>query len=134
MSDGTLRALGLLVAAFQHPRPSVLLIEEPEATIHPGGLDVVSDLLERAATQTQVIITTHSPELLDAKWIKDQQLKIVEWQTGETRIAPLSDASRGALHDHLMGAGELLRANALTPKALFLPEPTDLPLFDQIAK
>ena len=36
MSDGTLRAIGLLTAVFQKPQPSVLVIEEPEATIHPG--------------------------------------------------------------------------------------------------
>ena len=38
MSDGTLRALGLLAAVYQRPRPAVLVIEEPEATIHPGAL------------------------------------------------------------------------------------------------
>ena len=37
MSDGTLRALGLLTAVFQHPTPSLIVIEEPEATIHPGA-------------------------------------------------------------------------------------------------
>src|SRR5207249_4074177 len=34
MSDGTLRALGLLTAVFQHPTPSLIAIEEPEATMH----------------------------------------------------------------------------------------------------
>ena len=38
MSDGTLRALGLLAAVYQRSAPSVLVIEEPEATIHPGAL------------------------------------------------------------------------------------------------
>ncbi len=45
MSDGTLRALGLLIAAYQHPAPTVLLIEEPEATIHAGAVGVVHDIL-----------------------------------------------------------------------------------------
>jgi hypothetical protein len=72
----------------------------------------------------QVVITTHSPDLLDAKWITDHHLRIVDWREGATRVAPVSDATRKALHDHLMGAGELLRSNALEPA----------PLFDEAAK
>ncbi len=45
MSDGTLRALKLLDAVFQKPAPSVLVIECPELTIHPGALGAVLDLL-----------------------------------------------------------------------------------------
>ncbi|MDQ2962937.1 MAG: ATP-binding protein [Pseudomonadota bacterium] len=119
MSDGTLRAIGLLAAVFQRPAPSLIAIEEPEATIHPGALESVLDLLRHASRHMQVIITTHSPELLDAKWITDRHLRIVEWTEGATRVAPVSDATRKALHDHLMGAGELLRSNALDPEPLF---------------
>lgn len=119
MSDGTLRAIGLLAAVFQRPVPSLIAVEEPEATIHPGALESVLDLLRHASRQMQVVITTHSPELLDAKWITDQHLRIVEWTEGATRVAPVSDATRKALRDHLMGAGELLRSNALDPASLF---------------
>ncbi len=119
MSDGTLRAIGLLAAVFQRPVPSLIAVEEPEATIHPGALESVLDLLRHAAKHMQVVITTHSPELLDAKWITDRHLRIVEWTEGATRVAPVSDATRQALHDHLMGAGELLRSSALEPAPLF---------------
>jgi predicted ATPase len=119
MSDGTLRAIGMLAAVFQRPVPSLIAVEEPEATIHPGALESVLDLLRHASKHMQVVITTHSPELLDAKWITDQHLRIVEWTEGATRVAPVSDATRKALHDHLMGAGELLRSNALDPASLF---------------
>jgi predicted ATPase len=119
MSDGTLRAIGLLAAVFQRPVPSLIVIEEPEATIHPGALESVLDLLRHASKHMQVVITTHSPELLDAKWITDHHLRVVEWTDGATRVAPVSDAARLALHDHLMGAGELLRSNALDPEPLF---------------
>jgi hypothetical protein len=67
----------------------------------------------------QLLITTHSPDVLDAKWIQDTNLRIVSWQEGATRITPISDASRRALRQHLMGAGELLRSNALEPAPLF---------------
>ncbi len=117
MSDGTLRALGLLTAVFQHPTPSLIVIEEPEATIHPGALGAILDLLRHASRQMQVIVTTHSPELLDAEWIQDENIRLVSWAEGATRLSGISDASRRALRDHLMGAGELLRSNSLNAPA-----------------
>ena len=119
MSDGTLRAVGLLAAVYQSPEPTLLAIEEPEATIHVGALGALLDLLRHAARQMQLVVTTHSPEILDASWIEDKHLRIVEWSEGTTRIAPLSEATRQALSEHLMGAGELLRANALEAVELF---------------
>lgn len=119
MSDGTLRSLGLIMAVFQKPSPSILVIEEPEATIHPGALGAVLDLLRRAAKSMQVLVTTHSPELLDARWITDANLRIVAWQEGASHLLPPSEATRAAMREHLMGAGELLRSNALNADELF---------------
>lgn len=119
MSDGTLRSLGLIMAVFQKPSPSVLVIEEPEATIHPGALGAVLDLIRRAAKTMQVIVTTHSPELLDAEWIADNNLRIVSWQEGASHVLMPSAATREAMRSHLMGAGELLRSNALHAEELF---------------
>lgn len=112
-SEGMLRLLGLLLAIFQPTTPSVLLFEEPEATIHPDAFGIVLDLLQHAARSTQVIVTTHSPELLDAKWIEDRHLRVVHWEDGATWVSPIATGARKALQDHLMGAGELLRARAL---------------------
>lgn len=114
LSDGTLRSLGLLSAVFQRGRPSILVIEEPEATIHPGALGAILDLLNYAKDYMQVIVTTHSPDILDAKWINDGHLKIVNWEDGVTRVDPVSEEVRGIIKDHLMSAGELMRSNALT--------------------
>ena len=116
MSDGTLRALGLLAAVFQRPTPSVLVIEEPEATIHPGALGAVLDLLRHASRRMQVVVTTHSPDVLDAKWIEDRHLRILTWEKGATGVGEVSEAVRESLNEHLMGAGEMLRANVLTPE------------------
>ncbi len=119
MSDGTLRSLGLIMAVFQRPSPSVLVIEEPEATIHPGALGAVLDLLRKASKTMQVVVTTHSPELLDGKGITDANLRIVAWQEGASHVLPPSEATREAMRQHLMGAGELLRSNALHADDLF---------------
>ena len=119
MSDGTLRSLGLIMAVFQKPSPSVLVIEEPEATIHPGALGAVLDLIHRASKTMQVMVTTHSPDLLDAKWLTEENLRIVSWQGGASHLSLPSEATRQAIRSHLMGAGELLRSNALHPEKLF---------------
>ena len=131
MSDGTLRALGLLAAVFQPLSPSVLVIEEPEATIHPGALGAILDLLRHAGRFMQVVVTTHSPDILDASWIGEGHLRIVNWKAGATRIAPVSEASRIALREHLMGAGELMRSNALTAADFSASDPPKIALFEE---
>lgn len=113
MSDGTLRLLGLLLAVFQCRRPSVLAIEEPEITMHPGAVGAVLDVLRHAGRFMQVVVTTHSPEILDAKWIGDGHLRMVQSEDGVSRVRSVSASTRGILRDHLMRAGELLRSNAL---------------------
>lgn len=119
MSDGTLRALGLITAVFQRPTPSVVIIEEPELTMHPGALGSILDLLEHASKRMQVVVTTHSPDILDARWIEDRHLRLLEWKEGETKIARVSDASRRLLDEGIMCAGELLRSNALRAEGSF---------------
>jgi predicted ATPase len=121
MSDGTLRALGILAAVLQKPAPTLIAIEEPESTIHPEALGAILDVIQMACASTQVVATTHSPELLDAEWIAPENIRIVTWAEGVTRVRPLGAASIKALKDHLMGAGEQLRSNALRPE--------DAPLF-----
>lgn len=135
MSDGTLRALGILAAVLQKPVPTLIAIEEPESTIHPEALGAVLDVIRMASSVTQIIATTHSPELLDAEWIEPEHLRIVTWAEGVTRVRPLGAASVTALKSHLMGAGEQLRSNALRPdeQPLFLEgELEEIQLFDLV--
>lgn len=118
MSDGTLRALGVLTAIFQGNRdyaPSLVGIEEPETALHPAAASALREALVRAAERTQIIVTSHSPDLLDDDSLSADSLLSVESQEGETRIAPLDQASREAMRTHLFSAGELLRMNQLAP-------------------
>jgi predicted ATPase len=133
MSDGTLRALGLLAAVYQRPTPSLLVIEEPEVTIHPGALGVILDVLRLASRRTQVIVTTHSPEVLDADWLEDRHIRVVTWQDGATRVTPLSIGSRDALREHLATAGELFRSNALDGMPPGPDSPHRSELFEDLA-
>lgn len=118
MSDGTLRALGVLVALFQ-PSASdgravrIVGIEEPETALHPGAAAVLRAALFEASRNTQVIVTSHSPDLLDDKKISADFLVSVTSRAGETILGSVDEASRTAIRDHLFTAGELLRLNQL---------------------
>ena len=129
MSDGTLRVLGILVALFQEstaqsciredrdPKKHVLLvgIEEPEIALHPAAAGVLLDGLRAAANKTQIIITSHSPDLLDDKDLDVESILAVEARNGTTTIAHVHEAGRSAVHDKLYTTGELLRLNQLQP-------------------
>ncbi len=120
MSDGTLRALGILVALFQgnyDPRKRVLLvgIEEPESALHPAAAGVLLDALREAAGQTQIIITSHSPDLLDDKDLDPESILAVDAPNGTTVIAGVDEAGRSVVHDQLYTTGELLRIDQLQP-------------------
>ena len=118
MSDGTLRALGVLTALFQGNRdyaPSLVGIEEPETALHPAASAALREALARASQDTQVIVTSHSPDLLDDLSLSADTLLAVVSEGGETRIAPLDEAGRMAMRDQLFSAGELLRLNQLAP-------------------
>jgi predicted ATPase len=66
LSDGTLRFL-LLMAILGSPDPAPLIaIDEPETGLHPRMLPIIAEVAANAALKSQVIFTTHSPNLLDA--------------------------------------------------------------------
>ena len=115
MSDGTLRVLGLLLAAYQTQPASVVAIEEPEATVHPAASELLIQVLLDASHERQILITTHSPDILDSKDLRDEQIRVVFKQRGQTLIAPIAAASKQAIREHLYTPGELLRSNELDP-------------------
>ena len=120
MSDGTLRALGVLVALFQHTsgnggRATLIGIEEPEIALHPAAAGVLLDSLTEASQAAQVIVSSHSADLLDHDAIPDTSILAALAEQGETMIGPPDEAGRSALRDHLFTAGELLRIDQLRP-------------------
>lgn len=132
MSDGTLRALAVLVALFQdggEHRIRFIGIEEPETALHPGAAGLLRDCIIEAASLTQVLITSHSAELLDSADVPPESLFAVEATLGNTVLAPLSEATRSTLRDRLYTAGELLRANQLEPDPSQTTDPEQLKLF-----
>jgi len=65
MSDGTVRMLCWAVILHSPTLPSLLVIDEPELGLHPAWLSVLAQWIKQASEKTQIILTTHSPDLLD---------------------------------------------------------------------
>lgn len=112
-SDGTKRLLFLLVALYQGGLLELLAIEEPEIALHPGALDVLSDVLHEASLIYQILITTQSPDLISQ--FSPDELRVVERIDGTTRISPLEARQIDAINRELFSAGDLLRIEGLRP-------------------
>ena len=65
-SDGTLRLVAYYILLNEPELPPLIAIEEPERNLHPGALTDITNVLEQISEHAQVIITTHSSQLLDA--------------------------------------------------------------------
>ena len=64
---------------------------------------------------TQVVVTSHSPDLLDDKDIGADCILGVASANGETKIGPVDEVGQGVLQDRLYTAGELLSQGQLIP-------------------
>ncbi len=130
--------LGILVALFQgdddtQKRVPLVGIEEPEIALHPGAVGALLDALRDAAHRTQVIITTHSPDLLEDKHLDVDSILAVE-ADDDTVIARVDDASRSVVQDRLFTVGELLRSNQLQPDPAAFSAATELKYSCQLEK
>ncbi len=96
------------------PSKQTLIFEEPENGIFPGALSLLADEFKASpeAGRGQVILTKHSPQLLDH--FEPEQIRVVELDGLETKIGPLDAGQTEALKQDLLRAGELLTVD--TPR------------------
>jgi predicted ATPase len=94
VSDGTLRILAFLTALYQEDTPSIICFEELENGVHPWLLHKMMELLKIVSTEgingkpVQILITTHSPLLLD--YVEPYQVRAVELDhEGKTQVHAL---------------------------------------------
>jgi predicted ATP-binding protein involved in virulence len=83
--------------------------------------------MQQASLHSQVIVTTHSPELLDA--VKVGDVRVVERRDGATMIARMSEDQRELVKNGLMTLGEVMRSGGIQPQ----PEQLDLPHVEEPA-
>jgi energy-coupling factor transporter ATP-binding protein EcfA2 len=114
MSDGTLRCLAVLLALRQNPTPMLTCIEEVEDSVHPAALGVLLDAISSSTERGQVLLTSHSPEVLSHPAITPERVRLVGWRNGRSQIFHPSPGTR-KMSTPPRSVGSLLRANALFP-------------------
>lgn len=86
LSDGTLRYL-LWVAALLSPRPAPLLVlNEPETSLHPALLEPLAELVAAASTRSQIVVVSHSAALIEALARAGALVHELEKSSGETIV------------------------------------------------
>ena len=108
---GTIRMLALLTALYQDRFPALLAIEEPEKTLYTTALGVCSELLDEAKLRYQVLITTHSSDLIND--FEGDSFLVVEKEAGITKIGPLIKFQKDILSQKNFLAGELMQMQGL---------------------
>lgn len=104
LSDGTLRAAEIL-ALLVSPMGRVLLIEEPETSIHPGLLRRLLNEVDSYSLQRQVVVSTHSPDVVSQS--QPNELRLVRRVNNSTSIRSLSPDQFARLKDYLCDDGTL---------------------------
>jgi predicted ATPase len=107
-SEGFRRFFAHLLAIYQDAPKQLLIFEHPEDGIFPGAVALLADEIKAAPAMNrgQVILTTHSPELLNHFDI--DSLRVVELSGGQTAIGPVSREQVEGVREGLLSTGELL--------------------------
>lgn len=90
LSDGTLRYLCLLAILVDPEPPPLIVIEEPELGLHPDILPILRDLMIEASGRSQLIVTTHSTQFVDAMTDYAESVLICEKKGGTSCITRLA--------------------------------------------
>lgn len=112
LSEGMLQFL-FVITVLAHPNPpSLIAIDEPVSALSISVMPVVAEYAAEAATRTQVILTTHSTEFLDAFGSSPPTTTVLKWENGSTRLHVISDETlRYWLKEYSLGkmyrSGEL---------------------------
>lgn len=111
-SDGTLRLIGLLWALLEGD--SLLLLEEPELSLHPAIVSKLPSLMWRLqrARQRQVIVTSHSSEIFSDRGIKSNEVALLRPNGSEGTEVSLASAKREI---ELLLEGGMTMAEAVLP-------------------
>jgi predicted ATPase len=114
LSDGTLRLFAIFLSLYQIPRPDFLALEEPELTIHPGLVNLLAEAFQEVSERTQILITTHSPYLLDH--FDPLQIKVVTMQEGKTKVSSIRRSQIETVKEKLMMLSEVMALDGLRPE------------------
>ena len=119
-SDGTLRVAGIITALLQSPPLTLIGIEEPELTVHVDAIPLLCDYLKQAAERGQVLVTTHSVELLEQLDVED--IRVVERRDGVSTVGPVDGKQREAVKKRLLAVGDIVTMEGLKQQELPLSQ------------
>ena len=126
-SDGTLRLMGLLWAILDGKGP--LLLEEPELSLHPEVVRHIPQMFARVQRHTgrQILVSTHSPELLEDRGIGMEEVLLLIPDKESTEVKKISQIEEAReLLEHGVSVGEIAMAHTRPDRA------KDLPLFPDL--
>jgi predicted ATPase len=113
LSNGTVALITLIVAIY-FEKNSLAIVEEPERHLHPALMSKLIDMLRDASRTRQLIVTTHSPELVRHA-VSDELLLLSREADGASSVSrPLDDVQVKAYLDAEIGLGELFVQNLLS--------------------
>jgi predicted ATPase len=104
VSDGTIQALAVLVAAAD-PRSSLLVIDEVETSVHPWILRTLVKTLRAVSKTKNVVVTSHSPVLLNQ--LKPEEVWVIYREKGASQLRRLVDLDPSVTEDWEEGAYQL---------------------------
>ena len=110
LSDGSLRFICLATALMQPEPPTTIILDEPELGLHPYALTLLGSLLDVASADSQLIVATQSPQLLDEFRVDD--LIVVELDDGASAFKRLKESEFDVWLDDY-SVGELWDKNVL---------------------
>ena len=112
ISDGTINIIALIVALYFEDH-SVVMIEEPERNIHPHLISRVVLMLKDKAEKKQILVTTHSPEVVEHAGL-EHLLLISRHKDGISRVSrPGEKEVVRSFLEHEIGIGDLHKHNLL---------------------
>lgn len=119
VSDGTLRAFAILIAIFQDesegsPKLSLIGIEEPEAGLHPAAASVLMEALTVASKGKQILITTHSSDILESVDVNTNNIIYTSMTSdGTTNFVSINEKTKEIIRRGLYNPGELFKMGQL---------------------
>lgn len=84
LSEGTLRFLWLATVLLAPDPPPIIILDEPEVSLHPELIKLLAGLLQDASARGQVIVATHSPDLV--RWLQPEEVLVLDKIEGHTQF------------------------------------------------
>lgn len=111
MSEGSVRLVAMLLGLIVPQPPSLVTFENPDLHLHAHLMQYLAEILKAGSRHSQIIITTHSPYLLDH--IPPESVLIVWKEAGETKVKPVADTAELKEALKTLGLGELYYTGSL---------------------